>query len=69
MATDFPTAQQNAQFNKGDVVRLKSGGPKMTVLAVKTAQLACQWFDRNGKMHTSDFDIEMLDLFVPSPRS
>lgn len=56
-----------SEFTKGDVVRLKSGGPKMTVLSVKTAALACQWFDRNGKMHKSDFDIEMVDKFVKAP--
>ncbi len=56
-----------SEFIKGDVVRLKSGGPKMTVLSVRTAALACQWFDRNGKMHKSDFDIEMVDKFVKAP--
>lgn len=68
MATDIPTPQPNAEFSKGDVVRLKSGGPKMTVLAVKAAKLSCQWFDRNGKMHKAEFDDVMLDAFVPSPR-
>lgn len=56
-----------SEFIKGDVVRLKSGGPKMTVLSVKTAALSCQWFDRNGKMHKSDFDVEMVDKFVKAP--
>ena len=56
-----------SDFIKGDVVRLKSGGPKMTVLSIGTSTLTCQWFDRNGKMHTSDFDLEMVDKFVPKP--
>ena len=34
-----------AQFNKGDVVRLKSGGPAMTVSFVDDkGKLECWWF-------------------------
>ena len=35
----------NAEFNKGDVVKLKSGGPKMTI-GYKTASKGwmCNWF-------------------------
>jgi len=54
-------------FTKGGLVRLKSGGPKMTILSVKETALSCQWFDRNGKMHTADFDIEMVETFVKAP--
>lgn len=35
-------------FSPGDVVRLKSGGPEMTVKAADNpAEVECQWF--NGK--------------------
>jgi len=54
-----------SDFTKGDIVRLKSGGPKMTVSSVKATAIACQWFDRNGKTHKSDFDVEMVEKFVP----
>jgi uncharacterized protein YodC (DUF2158 family) len=54
-------------FAKGDVVRLNSGGPKMTVHALKGKMLSCQWFDRNGKKHASEFDVEMVTHFVPAP--
>lgn len=34
-------------WNEGDVVQLKSGGPKMTVSAVtKTGRYECTWFDQ-----------------------
>lgn len=34
-----------ARFNVGDVVRLKSGGPKMTVDDVfQEGNMRCQWF-------------------------
>lgn len=33
------------EFQVGDVVRLKSGGPRMTVVAkMEGGQLDCQWF-------------------------
>ncbi|MEN6560098.1 MAG: DUF2158 domain-containing protein [Acidobacteriota bacterium] len=34
------------QFKKGDVVRLKSGGPKMTVTSIiqDDGSLECTWF-------------------------
>lgn len=25
---------------------------------------ACQWFDRNGKLHADSFPEDMLDIFV-----
>lgn len=52
------------KFKKGTVLRLNSGGPKMTVLSeTNDGQVSCQWFDRNGKMHKSDFDVEALSEF------
>ena len=52
------------KFTKGTVVRLNSGGPKMTALSdTKDGQVSCQWFDRNEKMHKSDFDVEALSEF------
>ncbi len=54
-------------FNAGDVVRLKSGGPKMTVLAENNQTIECQWFDRNGKLHKDSFQTVMLDAFIPRP--
>lgn len=51
-------------FPKGTVVRLNSGGPKMTALSdAKDGKVSCQWFDRNGKMHKADFEIEALSEF------
>ena len=52
-------------FSTGDIVRLKSGGPKMTVLESGGEQVQCKWFDRNGKMHTDSFPTAMLDEFKP----
>ena len=48
-------------FKKGDVVWLKSGGPRMTV-NYKTANgsLSCVWFDENNKMCNGNFFAEAL---------
>jgi uncharacterized protein YodC (DUF2158 family) len=32
-------------FNAGDVVFLKSGGPKMTVTGIEGNYAYCEWFD------------------------
>lgn len=38
-------------FEVGDVVQLKSGGPKMTVVEVVIGMGAyCEWFDENNKL-------------------
>ena len=52
-------------FKTGDVVRLKSGSPKMTVKAADADAWAVEWIDRNGKLQSNSFHADMLDLFVP----
>ena len=51
----------------GDIVRLKSGGPKMTVTALAEDQASCTWFDRNGKRHDGAFAVATVEAFVPRP--
>jgi uncharacterized protein YodC (DUF2158 family) len=44
------------QFMVGDVVRLKSGGPKMTVVeATGDGWVTCVWFNPDGKKDTGTF--------------
>ncbi|HEV8210069.1 MAG TPA: DUF2158 domain-containing protein [Vicinamibacterales bacterium] len=44
---------------EGDVVQLKSGGPKMTVDGVSQLQAKCSWF--NGAIRMSDvFELHSL---------
>ncbi len=40
----------------GEVVRLKSGGPSMTVEALREVQVRCGWFDKAGNLHRDLFD-------------
>lgn len=36
------------EFKEGDRVRLKSGGPTMTVEEIYDEDLSCVWFDKVG---------------------
>lgn len=50
------------QWKSGDVVRLKSGGPTMTIngkAASTASSYICQWFDGPNQM-TGVFNSEML---------
>ena len=51
-----------AQIKVGDVVKLKSGGPKMTVESTKSnpAGVLCTWFD-NAEKKSSFFQPEALE--------
>ncbi len=61
-------------MNKGDVVQLKSGGPKMTVRRVKCTNSAvelvtCVFFDVAGDLDTGEFPPECLKLAAkPKPK-
>ena len=66
------TTHQTTQFSIGDVVTLKTGGPRMTVsyvLSVDRAageRLFCQWFDEQGEFRQEVFTRDMVTL---EPRS
>jgi uncharacterized protein YodC (DUF2158 family) len=54
------------QFKVGDVVRLKSGGPKMTVTGYGpglsgVVLVACTWFDGAKAWHDK-FPVEAVEL-------
>ena len=49
-----------AEFKKGDVVQLKSGGPTMTIRAISSEYgVLCQWFVGDDPRRTH-FDPESL---------
>lgn len=68
-AFDTPSS---APLNIGDVVTLKSGGPRMTVTYAGPVALTsgdwvvCQWFDEQGELRQEMFEQERVRL---EPRS
>ena len=55
------------QFKPGDVVKLKSGSPKMTVTSVGdrlgTLSVWCSWFDEKNKPQNEVFPVEAVVKF------
>jgi uncharacterized protein YodC (DUF2158 family) len=58
-------------FKKGDVVRLKSGGPRMTVAELGEGAIhgqslvSCTWFDERNNPHSQAFDPDVLEIAPP----
>lgn len=56
----------------GDVVVLRSGGPKMTVAAVKQDRAFCVWFNQRDQFHeerTGEFLVSTLNVIRPKPHA
>ena len=56
-----------SEFKKGDVVRLKSGGPRMTVQSVGNFTLIedgvkCVWFSDKKELKEEVFDAAVLEV-------
>jgi len=52
-----------SEFKIGDIVQLKSGGPKMTVIEVREEnEILCTWFDEKNKQEGGIFLSETLKL-------
>jgi uncharacterized protein YodC (DUF2158 family) len=54
-------------FNRGDIVQLKSGGPKMTVSDIDGYGVTVKWFAGN-KMESARVDPEALQAYVEPPK-
>jgi uncharacterized protein YodC (DUF2158 family) len=56
-----------SQFKVGDVVRLKSGSPKMTVSQVQSNGAVCSWF-AGSENKVGHFPFDSLEKVVEQPR-
>jgi uncharacterized protein YodC (DUF2158 family) len=53
-------SQTSASFQRGDLVRLRSGGPAMTVNSVKGNQVDCSWAGLGGDLNAQSFPSDLL---------
>ena len=56
-------------LHNGDLVRVRSGGPLMTVTTVEGDQVNCSWTDWNGDLKSESFPIAVLSPPVTVPPS
>jgi uncharacterized protein YodC (DUF2158 family) len=49
-------------FRSGNLVRLRSGGPLMTVKDIKGDQVDCFWTDVNGQINADSFPVDVLRM-------
>ena len=68
------TKQDKSKLEIGDVVRLNSGGPDMTVFAPARSPLTpegtvgCVWFVDNDELRTGKFHVNCVDEIAPEPQ-
>ncbi|HDL8470442.1 TPA: DUF2158 domain-containing protein [Yersinia enterocolitica] len=60
----------STEYQTGQIVKLKSGGPEMTVNGYVQSQrgFKCQWF-AGKKLEFGHFPAESLELVVKSPEA
>jgi uncharacterized protein YodC (DUF2158 family) len=58
-----------AMLRAGDLVRVRSGGPLMTVTSVQGDQVNCSWTDWDGRLESQSFPIGALNLPLIMPRT
>jgi uncharacterized protein YodC (DUF2158 family) len=56
-------SQTDTSFQPGDLVRLRSGGPAMTVDSIKGNQVDCFWTGLDGELNAESFPIDVLQRF------
>lgn len=66
-----PLSQEIAmteKFKIGDIVQLKSGGPKMTVTSVSEDTVVTAWF-AGSKKEQGGFPFDAVTIFKEEPKS
>ncbi|HLI64720.1 MAG TPA: DUF2158 domain-containing protein [Caulobacteraceae bacterium] len=57
------------RFKPGDIVRMRSGGPAMTVTTVDYVRdapdVCCMWFEARGRPHFYHIKVDALDPAEP----
>jgi uncharacterized protein YodC (DUF2158 family) len=55
------------QFHNGDFVRLRTGGPLMTVTSVQGDQVFCAWSEPDGQLLSGRFPLTLLASPITLP--
>jgi uncharacterized protein YodC (DUF2158 family) len=59
---------RHASLQTGDLVRLRSGGPLMTVQSIQGDHVICSWSEANGEIRSDTFPVAMVMAPVtPAP--
>ena len=56
-------ARSASTLQRGDLVRLRSGGPLMTINRIEGDQVDCFWTDLNGQPNDATFPVYVLQKF------
>jgi uncharacterized protein YodC (DUF2158 family) len=56
------TSMPEQQFKPGDVVSLRSGGPRMTVAAIDGQSALCEWFSDDQQPRSRSFALTSLKV-------
>ncbi len=51
------------ELKKGDIVQLKSGGPKMTIYDIIRDAVSCTWFNKEDNQEYAKFSKETIQKF------
>jgi uncharacterized protein YodC (DUF2158 family) len=61
LRTGYARGSKHVKWKRGDVVKLRTGGPRMTVQSdVKDGMVGCSWFDSHQRHHKQEFAEESL---------
>jgi len=56
------------EVQEGDLVRLGSGGPVMSVTEIKGHKASCIWFDTDGHLQEFTFHVQNLTVINDEKR-
>jgi uncharacterized protein YodC (DUF2158 family) len=64
---DATQSQVAPVLHSGDLVRLRSGGPLMTVITVRNDQVICSWSGQDAEPRSGSFQIGLVTAPVTIP--
>jgi uncharacterized protein YodC (DUF2158 family) len=56
-----------SHFHNGDHVRLRSGGPLMTVTSIQDDQVMCAWSEPDGQLRSEHIPATLLAAPITAP--